>query len=268
MYRAITATPLSPRIGAEIGHVDLAAPLAPAVQEELRRAFIQYQVIVFRDQPLDLDQLERLGRCFGDLSGHVGTRSNSVSTENPFVRRYHFDEKSKRLAERELHSDQSCAAVPPAGSLLYNHTLPSDGGGDTLFASMYAAYDALSDRMKNLLGGLTATHDGTGPFGPGSPVSAHPVVVTHPGSGRKAVFVNLGFTTHINELPPREGRALLQFLFDHCDRPEWTCRFRWQPHSIAVWDNRCTLHRAIFDYWPQVRSGFRLYVDGRIPPHA
>jgi taurine dioxygenase len=146
--------------------------------------------------------------------------------------------------------------------------VPPDGGGDTMFASMYAAYDALSDKMKTYLDGLTATHDGTRVFGPGTPVSVHPVIVKHPVSGRKVIFVNTDFTAKINDVPRLESERLLQFLIDHCNKPEWTCRFRWRPHSIAFWDNRCTHHKAIWDYWPNVRSGFRIQVEGTERPVA
>ena len=265
-YESIVVTPLSPHIGGEISHIDLTQPLSTLQQQELRRAFTEFQVIFFRDQRMSSDDLVRMASYFGELAGHVGAKSNAKPTDNPFVLKFHFDEKSKRIAEREFHSDQSCAAVPPAGSLLYNHTLPPDGGGDTLFANMYAAYDALSEPMKVYLEGLTAVHDGSRSYGAGSPVTSHPVIVRHAESGKKCIFVNSGFTTRINELPDKEGRHILQFLFDHCNRAEWTCRFRWRPHSVAFWDNRCTLHKAIFDYWPHVRSGYRVYVRAKAAP--
>src|SRR5690606_31154974 len=119
--------------------------------------------------------------------------ARSKATDNPYVRKYHFDEKSEQISERELHSDQSCARVPPAISILYNHTVPPHGGGDTVFANQYFAYDALSSRMKAYLDGLTAVHDGTMAFGVDAPVSSHPVVIRHPETGRKALFVNAAF---------------------------------------------------------------------------
>lgn len=265
-YELISATPVSPNIGAEIGNVDLTRPLSPAQQEELRRALVRYQVIFLRDQKMSFEDLVRAGRYFGDLAGHVGVRSNSKPTENPYVRRYHFDETSKRVTEREFHSDQSCAEIPPAVSVLYNHTIPPDGAGDTLFMNMYAAYDDLSERMQHYLEGLTAVHDGSRSYGEGSPINSHPVIVRHPDSGKKAIFVNAGFTTKINGLSERESRHVLQFLFDHCVRVEWSCRFRWQPHSVAFWDNRCTLHKVISDFWPHVRSGYRVYVNSAQAP--
>jgi taurine dioxygenase len=146
--------------------------------------------------------------------------------------------------------------------------VPPDGGGDTMFVSMYAAYDALSLRMKTYLSGLTATHDGTRVFGPGTPVSVHPVIIKHPVTGKKVIYVNTDFTSKINELPALEGERVLRFLIDHCNKPEWTCRFRWRAHSIAFWDNRCTHHKAIWDYWPNVRSGYRIQVEGTAPPEA
>ena len=139
--------------------------------------------------------------------------------------------------------------------MLYNHTVPPDGGGDTMFASMYAAYDALSPRMKAYLSGLTATHDGKRVFGPTAPEAVHPVIIKHPVSGKKVIYVNTDFTAKIDELPVLEGERVLKFLIDHCNKPEWTCRFRWRAHSIAFWDNRCTHHKAIWDYWPNIRSG-------------
>ena len=267
-YETITATPASPQIGAEIGGIDLTNPLSNQQVEELHDAFARYQVIFFRDQKISFEGQIRLASHFGPLGKHVGGSTISKTTENPHVRKFHYDESSKQISGENFHSDQSCAPVPPLGTMLYNHTVPPEGGGDTMFASMYAAYDALSDRMKKYLEGLTATHDGTRVFGPGTPVSVHPVITRHPVTGRKVIFVNQDFTSHINELPRLEGHRVLQLLIDHCDRPEWTCRFRWTAHSIAFWDNRCTHHKAVWDYWPNVRSGYRVQVEGTVPPIA
>ena len=137
----------------------------------------------------------------------------SKTTDNPFVRKFHYDEKSTKISGENWHSDQSCAAIPPLGSMLYNHTVPPDGGGDTMFASMYAAYDALSPRMQTYLEGLTATHDGTRVFGPGTPISVHPVIIRHPVSGKKVIYVNTDFTSHINEVPRKESERILAFLY-------------------------------------------------------
>jgi taurine dioxygenase len=267
-YDAISVTPATPHIGAEIGNVDLTQPLSDAQVEQLRAAFTQYGVVFFRDQRISFDDQIRLASYFGTLGTHAGKTTISKPTENPQVRKFHYDETSAVISGENFHSDQSCAAIPPLGTILYNHTVPPDGGGDTQFASMYAAYDALSPRMKTYLEGLTATHDGTGIFGPGTPVSVHPVVVRHPESGRKALYVNTDFTSHINDLPRLEADRLLHFLIDHCTNPQWTCRFRWHAHSIAFWDNRCVQHQAIWDYWPNVRSGFRVQIEGTVAPVA
>jgi len=267
-YTSITATPISPHIGAEIGNVDLTQPLSDLQQRELHDAFIRYQVVFFREQEISFEDQIRVASYFGPLGKHVGKNTISKTTDNPLVRKFHYDETSKQISGENFHSDQSCAAIPPLGSMLYNHTVPPDGGGDTMFASMYAAYDALSPRMKVYLEGLTATHDGTRVFGPGTPINSHPVITRHPVSGKKLIYVNTDFTSKINELSSKESDAILKFLIDHCNRPEWTCRFRWRNHSIAFWDNRCTHHKAIWDYWPNVRSGFRVQVEGTAPPLA
>ena len=140
-----------------------------------------------------------------------------------------------------------------------------------MFASAYKAYEELSPSMKAYLDGKTATHDGARGFDKNAdvyPVSVHPVVVRHPDSGRKLLFVNREFTSHINEVPAAESRGMLEFLCDHIARPHWNMRFRWTDHSIAFWDNRCTQHFAIWDYWPNVRSGYRMFVKGTERPAA
>jgi len=267
-YDTITVTLVSPKIGAEIGGLDLTRPLSPLQVSELHQAFTEHQVIFFRDQKIGFDDQIRLASEFGPLGRHVGVSTISKTTDNPLVRKFHYDETSTRISGENFHSDQSCAAVPPLGSMLYNHIVPPHGGGDTMFASMYEAYDALSEPMKRYLTGLTATHDGTRVFGPGTPVSVHPVIIRHPVSGKKVIYVNTDFTSHINEVSRAESSAILEYLYEHCHKPEWTCRFRWTPHSIAFWDNRCTQHKAIWDYWPAVRSGFRVQIEGSAPPVA
>ena len=267
-FTAISVIPCSPNIGAEIGSIDLTRPLSNRSTEELREAFIKYQVIFFRDQKITFEDHVRLAEYFGVLGAHVGKSTISSTTDDPRVRKFHYDENTPRVSGDVFHTDQSCAAVPPLGSILYNHTLPPNGGGDTLFASMYAAYDALSSRMKTYLEGLTAHHDGVPTFGEGTPNADHPIVVKHPESGKKLIYVNEVFTMKINELSEQESKAILEFLFRHCTRPEWTFRFRWRPHSIAFWDNRCTQHMAISDYLPNIRSGYRVQLDGKSSPVA
>ena len=265
-YRAISVTPSSPHVGAEIGEIDLTRPLSDLALAELRRAFTEHLVLFFRDQKISFEDHVRLAEYFGSIGSHVGQKTNSQISDDPRVRKFHFDETSATVSGNVWHTDQSCAPVPPLGSILYIHTVPPNGGGDTLFTSMYAAYDALSERMKSYLEGLTAVHDGAPVFGEGTPKAVHPVIVRHPESGRRLIYVNRSFTTRINEISKPESDTILRFLCEHCSTPEWTYRFRWQPHSIAFWDNRCAQHYAISDYLPNVRSGYRVQIEGMAPP--
>jgi taurine dioxygenase len=270
---ASSVQPLTPAIGAEIHGVDLRQPLEPAPLQAIRDALITHQVIFFRDQDLSVAQLVAFGRYFGELVVHP---NDPGLAGHPEVMIIHADASSKRVAGERWHSDVSCDAEPPMGSILRLHTVPP-GGGDTLFASMYAAYDALSGPMQAWLSTLRAEHDGAPYYrsvnaiigrddgGRTYPRAIHPVVRTHPVSGRKSLFVNEMFTTKIEGLSRRESDALLAFLFEHVRRPELQCRFRWAPHSIAFWDNRCTHHMAIWDYWPETRSGYRVTIKGERP---
>ena len=260
-YTTLQAEPLTPTLGAMIEGIDLTQPLSDAQVEDLHRALADHQVIFFRNQRLDPVSLKRVGQHFGPLQRHA----LKGLPDHPEVRKLHADETSKHVAGEEWHTDMSCAAKPPLGSILYLHTLPTLGG-DTAFASMYAAYDALSDRMKTYLEGLTATHDGKlafGRFDPNGdyPVATHPVIREHPVTGRKVIYVNPGFTSHINELSKQESDAILRFLFQHCANEYFQIRFKWEPHSVAFWDNRCTWHLAIWDYFPQLRSGYRVQIE-------
>ena len=261
-YDTITVTPCSPHIGAEIGNVDLTRPLTNRQVQEVHDAIIAHGVIFFRNQKIDFESHERFVRYFGEPHIHVGgkgTASKSVPG-HPAIRKQYFDARSKRVSGEEWHSDQSCAEIPPMYSVLYQEIVPPNGGGDTMFASAYKAYEELSPSMKAYLDGKTATHDGARGFDKNAdvyPVSVHPVVVRHPESGRKLLFVN------------REPKAAACWnSCDHIARPHWNMRFRWTDHSIAFWDNRCTQHFAIWDYWPNVRSGYRMFTTGTERPVA
>lgn len=179
---------------------------------------------------------------------------------------------SKRVPGEDWHSDVSCEAEPPMGSILHLHQVPPCGG-DTMFASMYAACEPLSPAMQQFLEGLTAVHDGgkqwlTYGYAPPAtpyPRNEHPVITVHPETGRRLLFVNRGFTTHIPQLSKTESEALLRLLYAHVENPRFMCRFRWQVNSVAFWDNRCTQHQAIWDYFPARRSGWRVTVNGTRP---
>jgi len=234
---------------------------------------MEHSVIFFRDQPLEVEQHKAFGRRFGELHIHPGS---PPPPGHPEILIIHADKDSKRVAGEKWHSDVSCDEEPPMGSVLHLWEVP-EVGGDTLFASMYAAYDALSDRMKTYLEGLTATHSGEHVYrdryadrghddtGKVYPRAVHPIVRTHPVTGRKALYVNRTFTTRINELPRDESRAMLRVLWDHCEKPDFQVRFSWENNSVAFWDNRCVQHLAIWDYYPQVRSGYRVTIKGDKP---
>ncbi len=208
LHETINVTQVTPRIGANVEGVTLAKPLSNRQVEELHQALAEHQVLFFRDQPLDVEGHKRFGRYFGELHIHPSTPGPEG---HPEILPIHADANSRRINGEYWHSDVSCDEEPPMGSILYLHTVP-DCGGDTLFASQYAAYDALSPRMKVYLEGLTATHSGDHVYrrnnalmgvaesGKVYPRASHPVVRTHPVTKRKALYVNGDFTTHIDGL--------------------------------------------------------------------
>jgi len=271
--RGISIHPLTPVIGAEILGVDLDKPLDTDAFQAIHEALITYQVIFFRDQDISVEAHKKFGSLFGQLDIHP----NDPGLEgHPEVMIIHADENSKRIAGETWHSDVSCSETPPMGSILRLYEVP-ETGGDTLFSSMYAAYDALSDPMKLFLDNLTAHHDG-GPYyrsvntrigrneeGRTYPTAEHPVIRTHPLSGKKALYVNSMFTQSIIGLPKAESDTILEFLFAHVQDPAFQCRFKWKKNSIAFWDNRCTQHYAVWDYFPKIRSGYRVTVIGDRP---
>jgi taurine dioxygenase len=271
-FETIQIEKLTPIIGAVLSGIDLAKPLSDHQQQELHRALAENSVIFFRDQHITQAQHLAFGRLFGDLHIHPAAPHVQGIPEMMII---HADRDSPRANGEGWHTDVSCEPEPPMGSILYIRTCPQHGG-DTLFASMYAAYDALSDRMKKYLDGLTAFHDseqvyrGTyANFGvadkPQYPSAEHPVVRTHPVTGKKALYVNRGFTRHLVGVPADESEGILRYLYEHMENPIFHCRFRWQANSIAFWDNRCVQHRAMWDYWPHTRSGNRVTVAGDAP---
>ncbi len=271
-YETISVDKVTPLIGAEIAGIDLAQPLSNRQQDEIHRALAENCVIFFRDQRITPDQQVAFGRLFGDLHVHPAAPHETGRPELMIIR---ADENSPRANGEGWHSDVSCDPEPPMGSILYIKQCPPRGG-DTLFASMYAAYDALSDRMKTYLEGLTAVHDGE-PVYRGLydnygvkdkeqyPRAEHPVIRTHPVTGRKALYVNRGFTSHLVGVPRDESEGILRYLYEHMANPLFQCRFRWRENSIAFWDNRCVQHHALWDYWPHTRIGNRVTIAGDKP---
>ncbi len=266
-YRALDVRKITPAIGAEVYGVDLTQPLSDQVFAELQEALLENLVIVFRDQAINEVQQIQFARRFGKLYLHPQPK---VRLEGfPEIIVIHVDEKSTHIPGENWHSDASYEPAPPWGTMLHLIEAPSVGG-DTLFANMYRAYETLSDGMKRFLAGLTAIHDRdffdgktAAAYGGGASTNRRaeqPVIRPHPVTGRPVIFVNPQYTTRIVQLKPAESDAVLRFLFEHCQSPEFQVRVRWRPHSIAFWDNRCTWHKAIFDYFPQRRHGLRCVI--------
>ena len=271
-FETIEVKKLTPVIGAEIHQIDLSKPILAKQQEELHRALAENQVIFFRDQDISKENHVTFGRIFGDL--HIHPAAPHI-TNIPEMMLIQADRNSPRANGEVWHTDVSCDQEPPMGSILHIYECP-ENGGDTLFASMYAAYDALSERMKTYLQGLTAFHDGEpayrgtyANFGvqdkTNYPHAEHPVIRTHPITLKKALYINKGFTSHLIGVPIDESDGILNYLFEHMENPLFQCRFKWQKNSIAFWDNRCVQHRAMWDYWPNTRSGHRITVAGDRP---
>ena len=263
---------VTPHCGAEIGDIDLSQPLDEGTVDAIKTAVAEHCVLFFRDQTMTPQQHKALGRHFGELHIHPAWPRNVEG--HPEIMEIYADENTKRIAGEDWHSDVSCDPQPPLGTILYMLEVPPVGG-DTLFANMYAAFEALSAPMQRFLEAMTAVHDGEYVYrgrydganeeGKTYPQSEHPVVRTHPVSGRKALFVNRTFTTRIVELARHESDAVLQMVLGHIERPEFQCRFQWHPGSVAFWDNRCAQHHAMWDYYPHRRRGLRVTIKGDVP---
>ncbi|WP_369249185.1 TauD/TfdA dioxygenase family protein [Streptomyces sp. R41] len=268
-YRLLEIAPMTPHIGAEIGGVDLSRPIDEELAQELRQVLLEWKVIFFRDQH-DFDAASHLALAAvwgepepnpffpkGDTVGvsRLAKDANAIGQENIW------------------HSDHSFMAAPAMGSVLRSVEVPP-AGGDTMWADMGAAYDNLTDEMKQRIDGLTAVHDWEPSWGAfmtqeqiaamrqNLPPVEHPVVVRHPHTGRKTLYVNEPFTTRIVGLPEDESRELLHELGLQARVPELQVRFRWQPDSVAIWDNIAVQHYAINDYYPQRRVMERIAIAG------
>jgi len=264
--------PLTSFVGAQINGVDLRRPDQVLIGQ-IQKVLQQYSVVFFRDQPaLSPAEHSALANAFGPIHVHPAAPRGS---EFPGVLKIEAGRDTKVAAGNRWHSDVSCEQEPPYVSILQLHEIPPVGG-DTLFASMYAAYEALSPRMKQMLDGMTARHSGEWSYrhlfkyqphepADGYPEAVHPVVIRPSGSDRPALYVNREFTVELEDLPQAEGQALLEFLFDHAERADFQCRFRWSSDAIAIWDNRSTQHFAMWDYWPHSRKGRRVSVRGPRP---
>jgi taurine dioxygenase len=270
-YTRFQLRPKSPTIGAEVVGVDLTA-LDDDTFADLHRALLEWKVLFFRDAGLDPASHAALGARWGELELHPFLRN---ADQRPTAVRF---EKGLDVAGQEnvWHSDVSWRAVPSLGSLLRAVEVPATGG-DTLWADMGAAYDCLPDDVKERIDGLQAVHDWIDTFGRAMdpaerdalradfPPAVHPVVRTHPETGRKTLYVNAIFTTEIIGLDPIESDRLLEHLCRQADYPEYQCRWTWSPGDLAIWDNRATQHYASSDYHPQRRVMERITVIGDAP---
>jgi taurine dioxygenase len=263
-YRCFTVTPLSPTIGAVLGDIDLRGPFDDATRDELQRALLEWKVIFFRDQHLTGAEHRDFASMWGQLEVHPFLPEGEV----PEVVRFEkgVDEKGY---ENMWHSDVSWREVPSLGSVLRAIEVPPFGG-DTLWCDMYAAYDGLPSAIRDRIDGLDAVHDFSTSFGALMEPDAlaemqqrYPAV--RPDTGRKLLYVNSIFTTHIPDLDPDESDALLERLFAQSRVPEYQCRFHWEAGSLAFWDNRSTQHYACSDYYPSVRIMERATIIGTRP---
>lgn len=267
---------LSPSIGAELLDIDLKKPLDQSLKDEIYQALLVYKVIFFRDQDLTIEEHLAFAKNFGELEVHPFANNDE---QYPEVLKITHNEKSKGK-ENTWHSDVTWRLEPSLGSVLRMKEAPKFGG-DTLFSDMYAAYEDLSDEIKEKLDGAIAIHDFVGfrkrmekigvskeeieAFNKKYPMPEHPVIRTHPDTDRKLIYVNAAFTQYIKDWDPEESLEMLRFLYSKATTPEYQCRFVWEKNSIAFWDNRSVQHYAASDYWPEVRRVERVTIIGDRP---
>ena len=276
-YQHISVNPVAGALGAEVDGVHL-AQLNDSTFVEVRAAFLEFQVLFFRDQEITRDQQKAFARRFGTLQIHPFEQPLREEGHPEFVV-FQSDEKHPYVAQA-WHSDVTFMDQPSLGSVLRCVVAPAFGG-DTMWASMYAAYEALSDKMQRMLSDLFAIHNlarvsaladyrneqisDKDAHAIQTMSAEHPVVRTHPETGRKGLFVNSHFTASIKGMKPTESTALLSFLYRHIESPDFTCRFRWRANSVAMWDNRCTQHRAVADNRAAERRLERVTINGDKP---
>jgi len=268
--------PLSPALGAVVEGVQLAGA-DDATMVQIQRALDENLVLFFEDQELSIEQQRDFAARFGPLYVHPFYPGDDDVPEVMILEH----DASRRAKSDRWHSDVTYLETPPRAAVLYAQEIP-EIGGDTLWASMYAAYEALSPPLQRMLCELRAVHSFAKSFTPErframqiedrlervyaeNPPVSHPVVRTNPANGRKALFVNQDFTTHIQGLCAREGNALLALLYEHIAQPEFHIRWRWSPKTVAFWDNRWTQHNALADYFPRRRRMRRATVSGEKP---
>jgi len=272
----LNVKPIAGALGAEISGIDLAAPVSQQSYLKIRQALVEYEVIFFRDQAMEPGHQKALANLFGPLQTHPAYATVEGFPEITILE----STAEKPTIIEKWHTDMTFRQHPPMGTMLRSRIVP-ERGGDTQFSSMTAAFDALSAPLQSFLGSLTAVHDFAHGFKeslaePGgrerlsqaladNPPVEHPVVRTHPETGKKLLFVNELFTTHILGLTAAESDHVLAFLFMHIRTPEFCCRFQWTENAVAFWDNRSTQHKPVNDYFPAHRRMERVTIDGDKP---
>ena len=269
-------SPITPTVGAEISGANL-AELGPSDVATIKEAFFAHHVLVFRNQILTRDQHKDFGRLFGELHIHPSKR-NGMNQEDPELFMVNTKPDAKLTNGEAWHSDVSCEEIPPMASILYVTQCPENGGGDTMFANMHAAFAELSTDMQQMLIGKTAYHDGEIDLrnyglrlrdGQTYPKASHPLVPVHPQNGRPYLFANGSFTSHIEGIPRWESDMLLQGLYQRtATNPRIQCRVKWTPNTVVIWDNRSVQHHAILDYAGFARYGERVSVLDSERPSA
>ncbi|MGW5494365.1 TauD/TfdA dioxygenase family protein [Streptomyces olivaceoviridis] len=271
-YETLSVRTITPVLGAEVSGLDLSRELTPQQEKEVKHAFLAHHVLVFRDQDLTPEQHKRFAGLFGELHPVALAAEGS----DPYILEIKATKESRMVAGDGWHADGTADVAPSLGSMLHLTTVPEGGsGGDTMFANMHLAYELLSPALRGFLDGLTAVHDGALPWTAAGltppaeydvPRTEHPVVVRHPETGRKLLFVNAPYTSHITQLSRAESTALLDLLYAHVARtPLLQCRVRWEPRTLVFWDNRCVQHHAVWDYFPLTRHGRRVAIEGTRP---
>jgi len=268
----VTLEHLSPTIGSVVHGIDLTKPLEESSFQFLHDLLLRRQVIFFRDQDLSLEQHLDLCRRWGTLEVIPFLKHHDVYPELLHIKR----DKTSRSYENIWHHDVTWRTEPSMASMLRSVIVP-DIGGDTMFSDMYAAYEGLPDAIKRACEGLEAVHSinvSLGAFADADtlhkyskqfPPATHPVIRVHPETGRKLIFVNRAHTSHIKGMHRDDSRYLLNFLYEQAAKPEYQCRFRWAPNSIAFWDNRACQHYAVADYFPKDREMYRVTIAGDQP---
>jgi taurine dioxygenase len=270
----LTIKRVGAHLGAEITDVDLRKPISDEARDVIDEALAENELIIFHNQDISSENLMDFGRRFGELTVHpFAPRDANASV----LIKFRNDETNPPFRTDVWHSDETFRKEPPKATILVAKEVPAIGG-DTMFASMSAAFDGLSDRMQQFISGLEAIHD----FKPFRelfddseddrknvmrweqlyPPAVHPVVRVHPVTGRKVLYVNPQFTVAIKNMDERESKSLLDILFQQAQIPEYQFRHHWAPHTLIMWDNRSTQHYAVNDYFPQRRYMERVTIKG------